>query len=132
MKNKLIILLVLFIPLAIFISMELFVKSSETTAAFSQEGFQKPRLIKFYSPMCSECKKVGENIENVIKDYGDTIVLEEINTNQKDRKTKSMISNYKVTVVPTLIFVDKTGNVTQKNEGMIEEIEIKNYLEEIK
>ena len=42
------------------------------------------------------------------------------------------IETYKITVVPTVVFVDKQGKIAYKKEGIIEEFEIKNNLEMIK
>ena len=132
MKNKIIILLILLVPLSLFIFMEQFTKNNSNIAD-ADEYLGKVKLIKFYSPMCSECKDVGRNVENVLKNYDEEIIIfEEINAGKTDPKTKKMISKYKVTVVPTLIFVDKTGKVYKKSEGMIEEEQIKEFLDNIK
>ena len=132
MRNKVIILMILVIPMAVFAFLQATTKDNAAVATVSGENIGKGRIIKFYSPMCSECKTVGENISNVIKDYNDIISYEEINVSNKDRKTKNMIQEYKVTVVPTVIFIGKDGKITHKNEGGIEEIEIRSKLDEIK
>ncbi len=131
MKNNIIILLVFLIPLTVFFVLN---KISDTNAvlATTQDGFDKAKLIKFYSPMCTECKKVGENLKSAFEDYKDVILYEEVNVSKNDKKTKGQIATYNVTVVPTLIFIDKNGKVVEKTEGGIEEIEITNNLEKIK
>lgn len=130
MKNKIIILITLFIPLAIFIFLEHITNNNEATAYVEESGM--PKLMKFYSPMCSECKTVAKNIEDVIGDYENIIVLEEINVAKNDKKTKNLISKHNVTVVPTLIFIDKTGKTCNKVEGMIEKEAVKKNIEQIK
>ena len=132
MKNKIIIFLVLFIPLAVFILLEYFSNSSKADAFVPEESLGKAKLIKFYSPMCSECKTVAKNIEAAMDGYEELIILEEINAGNADKKTKAMLSKYKITVVPTVVFVDKQGKTTRKNEGMIDTYEIKQCLDEIK
>lgn len=130
MKNKIIILMTLFIPLSIFIFLQHITNNTEATALPDSVGIAK--LIKFYSPMCSECKTVAKNVEDVMDEYNSTVILEEINAAKGDKKTKDLISKYNVTVVPTLIFVDKEGNTCNKVEGMIQKEEIKRNLDEIK
>ncbi len=131
MKNKIIILLVFMVPIAMFAFLQGITKNSVANAN-SYQSTDKAKIIKFYSPMCSECKKVSENVKNVHNDYKDIIILEEINVADTSQKTKDLIEAYKVTVVPTVIFVDKQGKITNRQEGMIEEIEIRNNLDEIK
>ena len=131
MKNKIIILLILIVPLAVFILLEQFTKD-DTANAIPSDVVGVSKLIKFYSPMCSECKTVGKNVENVMPDYEGVVVLEEINASKTDKMTKSLVSKYKITVVPTLVFIDKQGKVQNTVEGMIEEQDIRNNLEKIK
>lgn len=129
MKNKIIILLIFLVPFTVFFLLQKTLGDSSSYAASDIIG---PKLVKFYSPMCTECSKVGKNVENVIKDYTNTIAYEEINVAKSDKKTKRLISNYGVTVVPTLLFIDKDGKVCEKTEGMIEEEAIKENLDVIK
>jgi len=129
MKNNIIILLIFIIPLAIFFFLQNLTGDNSVNAASDIIG---PKLVKFYSPMCSECGKVAKNVENVIKDYENIVEYEEINVGKSDRKTKNLISSYDITVVPTLLFIDKNGKVCHKTEGLVEEKEIKKHLDEIK
>ena len=129
MKNKIIILLIFLVPFAVFFLLQKTLGDNSANAASDITG---PKLVKFYSPMCSECSKVGKNVDNVMKDYENTIFYEEINVAKSDKKTKRIISNYGVTVVPTLLFIDKDGKVCEKTEGMIDEETIKENLDLIK
>ena len=43
-----------------------------------------------------------------------------------------MIETYKITVVPTIVFLDKNGAVVNKIEGLADEITIKENLDKIK
>lgn len=129
MKNNIIILLILIIPLAVFFFLQNLTGDNSVNAASDIIG---PKLVKFYSPMCSECGKVAENVEKVMKNYENIIEYEEINVGKSDKKTKNLISSYNVTVVPTLLFIDKNGKVCHKTEGLVDEKEIKKHIEEIK
>lgn len=129
MKNNVIIILIFLIPLSIFFFLEKFTGNNSVNAASDIKG---PKLVKFYSPMCSECGKVAQNVNEAMKDYENIIAYEEINVGKSDRRTKNLISSYGVTVVPTLIFIDRNDKVCNKKEGMIEIEEIKTYLDKIK
>ena len=53
----------------------------------------------------------------------------------KDAITKAsaaMVKDYKVTVVPTLIFVSKDGQIIHREEGFLTESEIRTHLDHIK
>lgn len=132
MRNKIIILMVFIVPMAIFAFLQTINKDTQAIAQNQTVLFDKAKLIKFYSPMCSECKTVKKNIDSAIKNYDDKIIYEEFNVSEKNPKTQSMIETYKITVVPTVVFVDKQGKIAYKKEGIIEEFEIKNNLEMIK
>ena len=43
-----------------------------------------------------------------------------------------MVKDYKVTVVPTLIFVSKDGQIIHREEGFLTESEIRTHLDHIK
>ncbi len=133
MRNKIIILMILIVPLAVFAFLQNTTKDFAANAGtYQNSAAQKGKLIKFYSPMCSECQTVGVSVKNAMEDYSDTIYFEEINVTEKDDKTQDLIKTYDITVVPTIIFLDKNGKVVKRNEGGIEENEIREHLEKIK
>lgn len=132
MKNKIVILLAFLVPIAVFAILQYSTKASSANAKVQKDYSNKGRLIKFYSPMCSECKEVGKKVSNVIGEYDGYVVFEEINVSNNDKKTKDLIETYKVTVVPTVVYLDKNGDIVEKTEGDVEEIEIRNNLEKIK
>ena len=134
MKNKLIILLVFIIPLATFFILQNVANNNSAIAnnTMQQEAMMKGKLLKFSSPMCSECKKVKEAVDKVFGDYKEAVLLEEINVSENSDKTNGMIETYKITVVPTIVFLDKNGAVVNKIEGLADEITIKENLDKIK
>jgi len=131
MKNKIIILAIFIVPLLLFAALNNFSKENAAGAAATQ-ALNKGKLIKFSSPMCSECKKVKETIQNVLPEYNDLILIEDINVSDNTPKSQDMIETYKVSVVPTVIFIDKTGNIVNKIEGLVDEATLKENLEIIK
>lgn len=141
MKNWIIVLLIFVIPLGVFIYLESNAGKSiakETTDTISTvantmtKANAKPRMLKFFSPMCSDCKKISKEMANIPSDYEDIVVFEEINVSDGSKASNDAVKTYNVTVVPTLIFVSKNGEVIQKSEGFLTEKEIRTSLNNIK
>lgn len=138
MKNWIIVLLIFVVPLGVFAWLE--TSSRENTKAYATETKtnskaekqSKPRLIKFSSPMCSDCKKVSKEMVTVIPDFEDSVTFEEINVSDGSDKSAKQVETYKVTVVPTLIFISKDGKILQKTEGFLTEKEIRASLNNLK
>lgn len=130
MKNWIIILFVFVVPLSIFALLQHFAGSTSANANSFQTG--KGKLIKFASPMCGECKKVGETVTLVIPDYRDSIIYEEVNVSDGSEQSKKMIDAYKVSVVPTIVFIDKNGKIFEKTEGIVTEEHIRGNLDKLK
>ena len=86
--------------------------------------------------MCGECKMVSEELNKAMKNYKDSVLVEEINVagnvNKGDDYIKTAIKKFKVTLVPTLVFVDREGNLIEKEEGEITSSEIISILDRIK
>lgn len=137
MKNWIIVLLIFVIPLGVFAWLETGVAktNAEETRISSHKIVPtngKGKLMKFSSPMCSDCKKVSKIMVNVVPDYKDAITFEEINVSDGSKASSEAVKEYKVTVVPTLIFVSKNGEIIQKTEGVLSEEEIRTSLNNIK
>lgn len=131
MKNWIIILLIFAVPLGLYAYLKCNVEPTEkTTIAYASEA--KPKVIKFYSPMCSDCKKIEKELFEVYPDYQDEIILEEINVQKSDKKTNQLIKKYKVTLVPTLIFETAQGQIIKKQEGYMPSKEIEENIKVIK
>ncbi len=138
MKNWIIVLLIFVIPLGIFAWLE---SSSATTNAkeaplpstkMISPANGKAKLLKFSSPMCSDCKKVAKEMEGIKEDYIDTVIFEEINVSDGSKASNEAIKTYSVNVVPTLVFVDKNGKIIEKVEGVLTNKEIRTSLNNIK
>lgn len=138
MKNWIIVLLIFVIPLGVFAWLEASNKDSrrafanETAVSHTTEHTGKARLLKFSSPMCSDCKKVSKEMATVIPDFKDAVIFEEINVSDGTNESAKQVETYKVTVVPTLIFISKDGKILQKAEGFLTEKEIRTSLNNIK
>lgn len=132
MKNWIIVLLVFAIPLGLYAYLESNSQSTVAKEEVSMNNTQKPRVIKFYSPMCSDCKKISNEMVGVVEDYKDAVTFEEINVSEQTDKNKALIKKYKITLVPTLVFESKDGKTFKKVEGFIEDDEIENNIVDIK
>lgn len=132
MKNWIIVLLVFAIPLGLYAYLESNSQSTVAKEEASMNNTQKPRVIKFYSPMCSDCKKISNEMVGVVEDYKDAVTFEEINVSEQTDKNKALIKKYKITLVPTLVFESKDGKTFKKVEGFIEDDEIENNIVNIK
>lgn len=132
MKNWIIVLLVFAIPLGLYAYLESNSQSTVAKEEVSMNNTQKPRVIKFYSPMCSDCKKISNEMVGVVEDYKDAVTFEEINVSEQTDKNKALIKKYKITLVPTLVFESKDGKTFKKVEGFIEDDEIESNIVNIK
>ena len=75
-----------------------------------------------------EMSALKKNVESAIK----KATFEEINVTDGTKASAAMVKDYKVTVVPTLIFVSKDGQIIHREEGFLTESEIRTHLDHIK
>ena len=136
MKNWIVVLLIFIMPLGLYAYLDNKACADSCKVVGAASDIAKAKVIKFSSPMCSECIEVSTEVKKALKDYQDSIVVEEYNVlenNQKGKNlTKDMIKKYKISLVPTLVFVDKEGKIIKKREGIIKSDEIIAILEDIK
>lgn len=138
MKNWIVVLLIFIMPLGLYAYLDAKAQNGKMCTV-EQEKLamaSKARIIKFSSPMCSECKETAVEMEKAMKDYKDSVIVEEINVIENVGKgnnyNKDAIKKYKVTLVPTLVFLDKQGNVVKRQEGLMKSEEIIEVLDGIK
>lgn len=132
MKNWIIVLLVFVVPLGLYSYFEHKNINVPQIDAVAVENNQGARIVKFYSPMCSDCVKISKEMKKILPKYKDTILFEEINVSEQTDKNKDMIKKYNITLVPTLLFLDKNGNLVKKIEGYAENVEIEANIAKIK
>ena len=135
MKNWIIVLLIFIVPLGLYAYLDSRATADSCSVTGPAISINKAKIIKFSSPMCSECQEVTVELKKAMENFKDSVIIEEYNVLDNYEKgrnaTKDMIKKHKVSLVPTLIFVDKEGK-TLKKEGMIKSHEIAKILEEIK
>ncbi len=136
MKNWIIVLLIFIMPLSLYVYLDNRAQANACKTIGSETKAPSAKIIKFSSPMCSECQDVAVEIKKAMKDNNNSVIIEEYNVLDSYAKgkniTKDMIKKHKVSLVPTLVFVDKEGKVIKKHTGMIKSNEITAILDEIK
>lgn len=138
MKNWIIVLLIFVMPLSLYAFLEAKAQNEKMCTVEQEKNIiqNTPKLIKFSSPMCSECKEVQQELSKVSEDVKNGILIEEINVIETSKPAsdynQKMIKKYKVTLVPTLVFVDKDGKTILKKEGSMKAQEITKMLTSIK
>ena len=128
MKNWIIALAILIIPVVTYFVLD---KTNSPKAAFeaqAQSSYSKPLVIKFSSPMCLDCKKLEGVTTVVMPKYADKVVYQKYTTQTNDKNTNAMIKKYNVTLVPTMIFVQKDGKIFKRTEGYMTEMELENII----
>lgn len=76
----------------------------ETNKEWKYEG-DKPCLIDFYADWCGPCKMVAPLLEELQKEYGDSIVIYKINTEDQ----QELAGIFGVQSIPSLLFVPQEG-----------------------
>jgi len=135
MRNWIVVLLIFIMPLGLYAYLDARAQNNAMCSLESEKNAKRAKIIKFSSPMCSECQEVALEMKKAMKDYKGSVVVEEVNVIDNGGKgtdyTKSQIKKYKIKLVPTLVFVDKEGNVIHKQEGTMSHDEIISLLSEM-
>ncbi|MCF6332763.1 MAG: thioredoxin [Draconibacterium sp.] len=76
----------------------------ETNKEWKYEG-DKPCLIDFYADWCGPCKMVAPVLEELQSEYGDSIVIYKINTEDQ----QELAGIFGVQSIPSLLFVPQDG-----------------------
>ena len=116
MKQKIsliVMTLIMVLPIALYAIF----KTPQDSIAIAATG--KPTVVEFTSPLCSECQKLKKVLDVVEPKYTNKITFTKVNTARMDRKTLKEIEKYEIKVVPTIIFLDKDGNIISKTEGSV-------------
>ena len=126
-KNLIVILAIFVIPLVTYFMLTV---SNATTAKTVEKG--KPQVLKYTSQMCLDCQTMNKVFKNIFPKYKDSIVLTEIQVQDKNSFNDEMIQKYNVTLVPTVILINSEGKVVQRIEGAITETEMDECLKGLK
>ncbi len=75
---------------------------------------EKPVLVDFYADWCGPCKMMGPLVEEIAKEYGDSVVVGKLNIDENMTTAQS----YKVMTIPTLM-VFKNGVPVETSIGVV-------------
>lgn len=104
------------------------VGSESAIAAVGSTGM--PKMIKFASPMCSDCQKMAEIIDEIDDNYKDKVEFIEIMVNQNSPTVREQIRKYNVKLVPTMVFLNSSGEQIARVEGSIPKEQFVEYIEQ--
>jgi thioredoxin 1 len=76
----------------------------EVNKEWKYEG-SKPCLIDFYANWCGPCKMVAPILEELQKEYGESIVIYKVNTEDE----QELAGMFGIQSIPSLLFVPKDG-----------------------
>ena len=122
-KNVSILLMIFIIPLIGY-----FCLSHKSVSNVTVATTNHPQIIKFTSNMCSECKRVEPVINEVVKKYQDSIHYISIPVQVNNKYNEEMMTKYNITLVPTIIILDKHQNVVKRIEGYVDAQTLEGYL----
>lgn len=123
-KNLIIILLVFLLPIMVY-----YVMSQKTVSNVSSANSNRPQVIKFTSNMCSACIQMEPVIKKVMLNYQDKVQYIVIPTQVNNEYNQKMISKYNVKLIPTIIIVDRNGNIYKRIQGYVSESELEKYIQ---
>lgn len=78
-------------------------------------------ILKFYSPICSPCKLVGKNLEQL-----EDVEIKSIDIT--DSNNKEWISTYSVKSIPTVIVLNEDGTTKETFRGIVTADKVKEVL----
>lgn len=128
MKKTLIIAALIFVlPIAVYAVLSCKNPAINETAVAS---VGMPKLIKFSSPMCSDCQALAKVIDEVDDDYEDRVEFIEISVNDNSGAVREQIKKYNVKLVPTMVFLNSKGEQIARVEGSVPKEQLIEYLEQ--
>ncbi len=125
-KNIIIILLIFLVPI---ITYAVISKNQTVSAAKVVNG--QPKIVKFSSKLCIDCKKIKTCFDELKPKYQDKISFVEYDVQSNDKEVSNAIDKYGVTLVPTVIYIDSKGQETRRTEGFVDKKSLEAYFNEL-
>ena len=90
-------------------------KATAPGAAGKPAQSNLPKLWDFWAEWCGPCKQLTPIVEELKKEYDGKIEVTSINVDEK----KELASEYRVSAIPTLVFLDAKGNELSRIVGLV-------------
>ena len=74
-------------------------------------------VLQFYSNLCLMCLSVKPLVDTLEGEFSDKVNFHRINI--QSNKGKKLAERYNVTLVPTFIFINKTGKIIYRKAGTV-------------
>ena len=99
------------------------------TAALVQTALAsgQPALIEFGAETCSQCKRMKVVLDGVSQRYKGRAQVVQVNVN----KDKPVTRQFKIMVIPTLVFFNATGKEVGRSYGFMDEVKVARRLYEL-
>lgn len=91
------------------------------------ETIDLPVLLDFTGPKCKACKTMKARLPNIASDYKGKARIVFVDAN----KEKGLIKEYKIMLIPTLVFIARSGKEVDRHIGEMEERTIRAKLDEL-
>ncbi len=92
------------------------------TAALVQAALtsRQPALIEFGAETCSQCKRMKVVLDGVSQRYQGRAQVVQVNVH----RDRDVTQQFKVMVIPTLVFFDAKGKEVGRNYGFMDEVKV--------
>jgi len=99
------------------------------TAALVQSALNsgQPGLIEFGAETCSQCKRMKVVLDGISQRYKGRAHVVQVNVN----KDKAVTRQFKIMVIPTLVFFDAKGREVERRYGDQDEVKVAQKLHEL-
>lgn len=86
----------------------------------------KPAIIDFYASWCGPCKMLAPVLEELAAEYGDSIYIYKIDTEQE----QELAAAFNIRSIPTLLFVPMSG-APQLAQGALPKATLKDAIDKV-
>ena len=91
------------------------------------ETIDLPVLLDFTGPKCKACKTMKTRLPDIASDYKGKLRIVFVDAN----KERDLVKKYKVMLIPTLVFITRSGEEVERHIGDMEERTIRAKLDEL-